>query len=207
MRKKILFTLTALALVGSLTACGSQTDNKINENNNTSVVQSENPETKGDGSLIPKTVTIDGVEYTKESTVNDLLSNGWTIHEAEGTDIATQGQYTMYNSEDKEITVDIVVNDTAIKDSFIAGFTVVNILSSNDLDCSFSNGVAMEESHDIIDEIYKSVKDEMTVMEQNGVARTEYVDYRNEEGVVSYAYFDDEEMGKDKVITMGIYWY
>ena len=155
MRKKILLAFITITLAGTLTACGGAEEKETK--NNTSSVQSEKTDdAKGDGSIIPQSVTIDGVKYTKDSKIEDFLDHGWSI---EGYDKEQEVEETRFTltKDDKEINVTAYADETTavLKERTIDVVYAVNLSGKNDVEFKLSNGIALGESNKIIDEIYE----------------------------------------------------
>ena len=205
MRKKILFIFAALTLAGSLVACG-EANSQQKETKNTITVE-------GDGSLIPKSVKIDDIEYKKNSTLGEFIDNGWTVRgyrTYKGTETTDETSFTL-EKPDCLIVVTTFSEETKtiVKDKRICNISVTNQLENNNTKCEASNGLKLGMSSTAIDSIYRSVSDKIhkTVYDEIRVGTKKYAStiYKDSEGTVSYGFFIEDN--DDTIYSISVVWY
>ena len=202
MKKKLLFIIAALTMACSLVACGGNSSHS-KEAKATFAVE-------GDGSLIPKSVTIDGVEYKKNSTLGEFIENGWTIFEFDGTDITDETTFYL-EKPDCDIIVSTFSEEskTAVQDKRVSNISVTNHLGNNKTNYEASNGIKIGLSNASIDTVYESVSDKIhvTISDDVRVGEKKYGStiYKDSDGCVSYGYFVEED--DETIYSISVIWH
>lgn len=202
MKKKVLFILATLTFAASLIACGGASSHQKIDKKTFAV--------EGDGSLIPKSVTIDGIEYKKNSTLSEFLENGWTILNFEGTDKTDETSFHL-EKPGCVLIVSTFSEDTktAVQDKRVSNISVTNILGNNNTKCEASNGIKIGISNAAIDTVYESVADKIHVTINDEIRVGDKKDgstiYKDSEGCVSYGYFVEED--NDTIYSISVVWY
>ena len=202
MKKKLLFLFTALTLATSLVACGNSSSQQKENKKNFTV--------EGDGSLIPKSVFIDGVEYQKNSSLGEFIQNGWTVLGFEGTDKTDETSFHL-EKPDCVLKISTFSEDTktAVQDKRVSNISVTNHLGNNNTKCEASNGIKIGISNAAIDTVYESVSDKLHVTIHDDIRVGDKKDgstiYKDSEGCVSYGYFVEED--NDTIYSISVIWY